>query len=106
MTVVCCVVYAKVFDRMSKMSDQAVRCVHLGRAPNQTGYLCFDPATRCMHVSIHCRFVEDALPGLTVARAGWEEIVPDFSDDYDANAERAVCSHFLSKRCVALHAAL
>ena len=78
-----CVVYAKVFHRVSKMADQAVRCVHLGRAPNQSGYLCFDPATKQMHVSVHCRFVETAVPGLTLSKQGWQDIVPEFADEYD-----------------------
>ena len=31
-----CVVYAKIYDRMHKMSNQAVCCVHLGSAPGGT----------------------------------------------------------------------
>ena len=89
-----CAVYAKVFNRISKMSDQAVRCIHLGRAPNQSGYLCYDPATKRMHVSIQCKFVENALPGLTVAREGWEDFVPEFSGEYDANATAVADSEF------------
>ena len=81
-----CVVYAKVFlNRASKMSDQAVRCVHLGRAPNQTGY---DPAIKVSHVSLMCKFVEDALPGLTISKEGWEECIPEFSCEYDGEAIR------------------
>ena len=83
-----CVVYAKVFDRITKMSNQAVRCVHLGRAENQSGYYCYDPATKRMHVSVHCRFVETALPGLTLHSQGWQECVPEFSDEYDPAAAR------------------
>ena len=81
-----CVVYAKIYNRVTKMSDSGVRGIHLGRASNQSGYLVYDPETKLMHVSIHCRFVETALPGLTMNREGYEMIVPDFADDYNPNA--------------------
>ena len=84
-----CVAYAKVYDRVTKMANQAVRCVHLGRAPNQSGYLCYEPRTRTMHVSTHVRFVETALPGLTMHSSGWEEVVPDFDFDFEPTATRA-----------------
>merc|ERR1711965_1050272 len=44
-----CTVYAKVFNPITKMANRAVRCVYLGRAPDQTGDLCFDASTRKMH---------------------------------------------------------
>ena len=83
-----CVVYAKIYNRTSKMSNQAVRCLHLGRAPNQSGYICLEPTTQRMITAAHCRFVEEATPGLVIGREGYQEIVPDFADDFDLNAER------------------
>ena len=90
-----CVVYAKVFDRVTKMSNQAVRCINLGPAPNQSGYICYEPETKRIHVSIHCRFVETALPGLVVGAEGYERVVPDFADDFDEAAERAADGEFV-----------
>ena len=83
-----CVVYCKLYDRITKMSNQAVRCIHLGCAPNQTGYVCYEPETKRVYVSAHCRFVETSCPGLTLNRDGYEAIVPGFSDEYDDAAPR------------------
>jgi hypothetical protein len=76
-----CVAYAKVFDRVTKMADQAVRCVHLGR--NDSGYLCYDPAAKRMHVSAHCSFVESAMPGLWRDADNIEHIIPEFADNFE-----------------------
>jgi hypothetical protein len=84
-----CVVYCKVFDRVTKMANQAVRCIHLGRAPNQSGYLCYNPESKKMFVSVHCSFVETAFPGLTMAPEGWEQCVPEFADEFVEGAPRA-----------------
>ena len=82
-----CVAYAKIYNPLTKMADRAVRGVHLGRAPNQSGYLVYEPQTRKMHVSTHVRFVETALPGLTLNADGYESVVPHFSDEHEPTAE-------------------
>ena len=83
-----CVVYAKVYNRVTKMSDQAVRCIHLGLANDQTGYLCYEPESRKLITSVHCRFVETATPGLTLnSEGGWQQVVPNFAEDFDAGLE-------------------
>lgn len=45
-----CVAYAKIYNPLTKMADRAIRGVHLGHAPNQSGYLVYEPQTRttCM----------------------------------------------------------
>ena len=83
-----CVAYAKVYNRVTKMANQAVRCLYLGPAPNQAGSICFEPSTRKLFVSAHCRYVESSRPGLTVNRSGYQAIVPEFADEYDAAAQR------------------
>ena len=83
-----CVCYAKIYDRVTKMSNEAVRCVNLGPAPNQSGVIAYDVSTRKRHTAQHCRFVESSCPGLTVSDEGWDEIVPEFADEYDSGATR------------------
>jgi hypothetical protein len=83
-----CVVYAKVMHPLTKMANQAVRCVHLGRATSGPGYICYDPSTQKAHISIHCRFVERSTPGFTVnSQGGWLECVPDYADEFDCDAD-------------------
>ena len=76
------------------MSNEAVRGIHLGRAANQSGYLVYDPETKRMHVPINCRCVETAFPGLTLHRDGWAQVIPDYSDEFDACAERRMDAEF------------
>ena len=40
-----CMMYAKIYNPVTKMADKAVRCLHLGRLPSQPGYLGLDPET-------------------------------------------------------------
>ena len=63
------------------MAEPAVRCVHLSNAPNQTGWLVYDPTTRRLFTAIHVRFVESETPGISRSVQGWDDIVPSFSDD-------------------------
>ena len=84
-----CTAYAKVINPITKMADRAIRGIHLGCAPNQTGYLFFDPSTRKLHVSSHVRFVEDSRPGVVVTRHGWEDTIPWFDDDFNPGAPHA-----------------
>ena len=84
-----CMMYAQVFNPISKMADRAVRCIHLGRLPNQPGYLGLDPETGKLVQSVNCRFVETECPGLTLARAGWLTAMPSYHALYDADAPLA-----------------
>ena len=81
-------VYPKNMHPSTKMANQSVPCIHLGRCPTQPGFLCYNPATKNVSCSIHCRFVESESPGLTVnSQGGWLQAMPSFSDSYDANAD-------------------
>ena len=84
-----CVVYPKLYHLVTKMSNQSVACINLGPAESQPGFMCFDPSTKRIHVSSHCRFVEEACPGVTLHAQGWGEVVPSFADEYDDNAPLA-----------------
>ena len=49
------------------------------------GYLCYEPESRKLITSVHCRFVETATPGLTLnSEGGWQQVVPNFAEDFDA----------------------
>ena len=65
-----CMMYAKVYDPITKMANRAVRCIHLGRCRDQPGYKGLDPETGKVHVSVHCRFVESECPGLRLSKEG------------------------------------
>ena len=80
--------YPKIYDAKSKVHDQSVRCMLLGRARDQPGWRCLDPLTGRVHVSPDVDFAEGSFPGLTVARDGREQIVPSSAPDYDADAPR------------------
>ena len=72
--------YAQVYDPLTKMANRAVRCIHLGRCRNQPGYLGLDPETGKLHVSVHCRFVEGECPGLKLSKEGWQTAMPSYSE--------------------------
>ena len=90
-----CMVYAKIFNPLPKVADRAVRCLHLGRLPSQPGYMCYDPETKQLHKSIHCRFVETECPGLTMSREGLEQCMPSYHDMASEDWERAPDSSVL-----------
>ena len=79
--------YAQVYDPLTKMANRAVRCIHLGRCRNQPGYLGLDPETGKLHVSVHCRFVEGECPGLKLSKEGWQTAMPSYSEMRDDSAQ-------------------
>ena len=50
-----CVAYAKLYKPDSKVHDQAVRTILLGRHPDQPGWICFDPANNSILVTLRSR---------------------------------------------------
>ena len=84
-----CLCYPKIIHTQSKVHDQSVRCMHLGRSPDQPGWRCFDPVSGRIYTSPHVDFVETEFPGLTLSRAGSEQFVPSFAPDYNASARPA-----------------
>ena len=85
-----CMMYAQLYDPITKQANRALRLVHLGRAPNQPGYIGVDPETKAVHISVHCRFVETECPGFTLSAHGWEQVMPSYHDMYVGEAERVV----------------
>jgi hypothetical protein len=83
-----CMMYAKIYDPVTKMANRAMRGIHLRRCTHQPGYEMLEPETGKVHVTVHCRFVETECPGLTLAKEGWEQAMPSFSDVYDDTATR------------------
>jgi len=82
-----CMMYAKVYDPITKMANRAVRCIHLGRCRDQPGYKGLDPETGKVHVSVHCRFVESECPGLRLSKEGWQTAMPSYSEMFDDSAQ-------------------
>ena len=81
--------YAKLYQPATKMANQALAGLNLGNCTHQPGFIMLDPATKKTHVVIHVRCVENECPGLTMSKERWEQCVPSFADEYDADAERA-----------------
>ena len=72
-----CTAYVKVHDPASKVHDQGVRCMYLGRAHGHShGWRCLDVATGKIYVTPKVDFVETSFPGITVDSEGRERFVP------------------------------
>ena len=84
-----CICYPKIFHPESKVHDQSVRCMNLGRAGDQPGWRCLDPRTGIVYTCPHVDFVEDCYPGITIGRNGREQIVPPNATDFDPAARHA-----------------
>ena len=82
-----CVAYFKVFNPASKVHDQAVRCVHLGRCWDQPGWRGLDPATGKIHTSPFVDFCENEYQGVTIDKSGREQFVPKFAVGHDPAAQ-------------------
>ena len=84
-----CVGYVKDFHSPSKMHDQGIVCMHLGRCSSQPGWRMLDLSTGQIYNTCHVDFVESCLCGVTLDRHGREQMVPPFSRDFDPKAPLA-----------------
>ena len=86
-----CLCYAKYPNPVirNKVQQQAARCMHLGRCPDQSGWKCLEVSTGRVFNSSNVDFVEDCFQGITLDRHGNEQIVPHFATDFNPNARRA-----------------
>mgnify|MGYP001164178445 CR=1 FL=1 len=77
--------FPKLISTPSKVHERSKPCIHLGRARDQSGYICYDPKDRRIYITPHVVVLEDYFPGLTVN--GTDGIVvPPFDDSYDPTA--------------------
>lgn len=75
-----CLAYPLLNIPGTKMSGRATRGIYLGRSPEQSAYIVYDPATGRVSVTPHVRFVETDFPGVgplrnEPAQAGPEAIL-------------------------------
>ena len=78
--------YVKDFEAASKVHDQGIPCIHMGRSPTQPGWRCLDPSTGRVYTTVDVDFVEGCLCGITLDRDGAEQVVPPLGRDYDPAA--------------------